>query len=168
MPRAFEATTPDADASAPLRLPAAVRPYWTLRSIVTPVILIPIVLVIAHVWGSELAFILQWIALGLILLGAAVELGILNRIAYRYYAYGVSKDAVDIRRGKFVRQSMTVAVPQILRVHITQGPLERMFGLASLRCHCIVEGETVGPLTLEEAERVKAVVLAGIDPERDT
>jgi membrane protein YdbS with pleckstrin-like domain len=56
-------------------------------------------------------------------------------IEYRHVSYRVDGDGLEIRRGVFWRQVVNVPRSRVQHTDVTQGPLERSHGLATLVVH---------------------------------
>lgn len=53
-------------------------------------------------------------------------------VAYRYASYRVDRDGIEIRRGVFWRVVVNVPRSRVQHTDVSQGPLERRFGLGTL------------------------------------
>ena len=60
---------------------------------------------------------------------------LLPRLVYRYTRYRVDAQGLEIRSGVFWRSVATVARSRIQHLDVTQGPLERRYGLGRLHVH---------------------------------
>jgi uncharacterized protein len=54
------------------------------------------------------------------------------RIDYRHWSYRVSDDGIEIWSGVVWRQTVTVPRSRVQHIDVSQGPLERSYGLATL------------------------------------
>lgn len=105
---------------------------WISTGITALVLLVPLssVLVLASLpgWGKAL----------LALLGAAVLLGLAwlshrwPEIAYRHASYKVDEQGIEIRKGVFWRKVINVPRSRVQHTDVSQGPLERHYGLGTL------------------------------------
>jgi uncharacterized protein len=88
-------------------------------------------------------------------------------LTYRHAAYAVSAQGLEIRRGVLWRKIVDVPRSRIQHTDVTQGPLERAFGLATLQLytagveHAKVEVEG---LALETALALRLELLQGDAP----
>jgi membrane protein YdbS with pleckstrin-like domain len=73
---------------------------------------------------------------GLVLIVAATATGLawIGPVA-RAWGFALSDDVVYIRRGRMFRQLTAVPYARLQYVDVTAGPLDRRFGLASVRLH---------------------------------
>jgi membrane protein YdbS with pleckstrin-like domain len=53
-------------------------------------------------------------------------------IEYRYISYGVDEDGIEIRAGVIWRSVTNVPRSRVQHIDVTQGPLERQYGLGRL------------------------------------
>lgn len=56
-------------------------------------------------------------------------------IAYRHRSYRFAEDGVHLRRGVFWRSQIAVPRSRVQHTDVSQGPLERMHGIATLTLH---------------------------------
>ena len=87
-------------------------------------------------------------------------------IAYRYAWYRVDERGIEIRRGVVWRSITNVPRSRVQHTDVSQGPLERKFGLGTLVIH--TAGTTHSKVTLdgleyETARRIRAYLLPGND-----
>ena len=78
----------------------------------------------------------------------------------RYRAWGYSMDAeeLQVRRGVWTRAQTVVPLDHVQHIDVSQGPLERAFGICSLVLHTAgtLHSQIVLPgLTRETAERIR-------------
>ena len=113
-----------------------------------------------------------WLAFGLLLVPLWLVLaGLLAwhlqrwpAIAYRYASYRVDDLGIEIRRGVVWRSITNVPRSRVQHTDVSQGPLERKFGLGTLVIH--TAGTTHSKVTLEgleheTARRIRANLLPG-------
>jgi uncharacterized protein len=159
---------PDRSVAAPgtHRLPPSVLNLWHIQTVLTALALTATVIVAVQWWDHPLGHQLFWPALGLVVFFGLVDIVFGNALRHRHYSYTVTGDEVYVAKGLFVRHTMDIAVPQVLSIHVVSGPLQRVLGLASVRFTCVVEGESLGPVGQREAERIKRIVLDGLEQRR--
>lgn len=148
------------------RLPRRALQGWHATTLATALPACAVIIVAAVWWGDPIGLTLMWVLLGLITALALLDLAVINRVRHRGYSYTVSDDAVYIAKGALVRHTVDLAVPQVLSVHVIRGPVHRALGLASVRFVSVVDGESLGPVDVVEAERIKQVVLRGLERRR--
>jgi len=119
---------------------------WGSLTLGVPVFLIAVRL---PTWANTLILVAA--------LGVAAAVGWLSRIwpglAFRHAAYRVGPEGIEIRRGVLWRHVITVPRSRIQHTDVSQGPIERRYGLGTLTLF------TAG----SEHERVD---LRGLDHER--
>lgn len=85
-------------------------------------------------------------------------------VAYRFISYRVDTDALEIRSGVYFRSVTTVPKSRVQHTDVSQGPLQRRFGLATLTVHTAgtenAEVEVPG-LTHEVALQIRDHLLPG-------
>lgn len=160
--------TPDRAVAAPgtHRLPPSVLNLWHIQTVLSTLVLAAAVIVVVRWWNHPIGHQLFWLALGLVAFFGLVDVVFGNALRHRHYSYTVTGDEVYVAKGLLVRHTMDIAVPQVLSIHVVSGPLQRVFGLASVRFTCVVEGESLGPVRQQEAERIKRIVLDGLEQRR--
>jgi uncharacterized protein len=92
-------------------------------------------------------------ATGAVLLIAIVALIFLPGRRYRAWGYGVGRDELHIRSGVWTRVRTAVPYGRVQHIDVTQGPIQRLFGLGTLILH------TAGT-------RGSAVALPGLDHDK--
>jgi membrane protein YdbS with pleckstrin-like domain len=79
-----------------------------------------------------------WIKVLLVLLGAAMALGLAwsahrwPAIAHRHASYRVDERGIEMRRGVYWRKVINVPRSRVQHMDVSQGPLQRRHGLATL------------------------------------
>lgn len=114
----------------------------------------------------------SWVPV-LVGLGIVVLVGLLallKRLEVHHLGYLVREKDFSYRRGVISRAVTTVPFARVQHVSIDRGPVERYFGLATLRMRTAGDGVTVAGVSEETATRLKALVVdrAGVaaDEER--
>ena len=96
---------------------------------------------------------------GLALLGAALVLGVLveQALKRRFSSWGYLERADDllVRRGVLVSRLSVVPYGRMQFVDVTAGPLERSFGLATVRLHTAAAASDARIPGLERAEAAR-------------
>lgn len=76
---------------------------------------------------------------GLLLAAALLVLLYLAALApprrYRAWGYGVDSEELQVRRGVWIRVHTVVPLDNVQHIDVSQGPLERAFGICSLVLH---------------------------------
>jgi membrane protein YdbS with pleckstrin-like domain len=85
-------------------------------------------------------------------------------IAYRHSAYRVDDRGIEIRRGVYWREIINVPRSRVQHTDVSQGPLERRYGLGTLVIHTAGTAHsevTLGGLDHTLARRIRAHLLPG-------
>jgi hypothetical protein len=94
----------------------------------------------------SIAALVTWVANGLGLMGGTAVMGAAAAaaataawalhswpaVSYRHTSYRVDDRALEIRRGVFWRKVITVPRSRVQHTDVSQGPLERAYGLGTL------------------------------------
>jgi membrane protein YdbS with pleckstrin-like domain len=157
--------TPTVGSAGASRLPAGAVRYWNTTTIVSAIVFAAtatgVALWVDRGWVSFLVF---RIAIPLAAVLAVIDCAFMNRRRFRNYSYTVTPDFVYVARGKFFRRTLAIATPNILNVEIAYGPLLRAQGLATVQFASIVGSTDLGPVTAQEADRIRqAVLVAPLD-----
>jgi membrane protein YdbS with pleckstrin-like domain len=110
---------------------------WSLRQVMT---LVGIVVALFFLWGGArsesgaglLFFGLELVAVAFVLLGIPFSL-LLLRLDYEMRWYQVTDRSLRIREGVWAVREMTMTFANVQNIEVTQGPLQRLFGIADLR-----------------------------------
>ena len=112
-------------------------------------------------WKAGLVLVPLW----LLLIGLAIwQLLRWPALSYRHASYRVDHRGIEIRRGVYWRDITYVPRSRVQHTDVSQGPLERRFGLGTLVIH--TAGTTNAMVTLaglehEAARRIRAHLLPG-------
>jgi membrane protein YdbS with pleckstrin-like domain len=93
--------------------------------------------VLAFVLGARVASVFTVIGvagLAAVAVAAVVVSVVIGRVVAAW-GYAITEDILYIRRGRLFRQLLAVPFARLQFVDITAGPLDRRFGLASVRLH---------------------------------
>lgn len=148
------------------RLPRLALHVWQATTCATALPVAAVLAAVALWWDHPVGVTVLWILVALTVALALADLAVVNRVRHRSYSYTVDEDEVYIAKGALVRHTVDVAVPQVLSVHVVRGPLQRALGLATVRFVSVVDAESLGPVELAEAQRIKGVVLRGLAARR--
>lgn len=77
-------------------------------------------------------FLGGWLLISSMLLGRSI---IWPRVEYRYASYRVDPDGLELRQGVVWRQIVSVPRSRVQHIDVSQGPLERRYGLGTLRLY---------------------------------
>lgn len=107
-----------------------VRSQWRTEALASSLV-VTIVLVIASFqlpmvwWGRLLLVVLAATAVG-------SGLQFIASLRYRYWKYGLADDVLVLEHGVWTRRRSTTPYFRVQNVDLSQGPLERWFGLKRL------------------------------------
>ena len=139
--------------------PRAVKLWRTTYLIVFGIVIVAmLVVVIAVGWKVPSSRI--WLALGWLAL-AALCLWLSFWHPPRYYSswrWRIDAKVLEIRSGRLVESTRLIPLVRLQHVDLQRGPLERMFGLASLIIHTAgthAASTTIPGLEAEEAARLR-------------
>ncbi|MGN6472599.1 MAG: PH domain-containing protein [Mycobacteriales bacterium] len=110
------------------------RRMWRARLLVLLIVAVPATLVIAIAVGADNDATAGWLAF---VFCAAVTgwVGWLLWRRFRAWGYAERSDDLLIRRGVLVRRFSVVPYGRMQFVDVTAGPVDRMFGLATVQLH---------------------------------
>lgn len=100
------------------------------------------------------ALLVLAVVLLLVVLSAALRV-----VEVRYIAYQVRSHDMSFRRGVISRRVETLPFNRVQHASIKRGPLERLFGLATLHVNSAGPNLAVPGLRAEDAERLKAMIV---------
>jgi hypothetical protein len=129
---------------------------WTARQVSLVITAVPLaiaVLVPAWIFGHAAAGIPVSAAVVLI---AVIEWVVL-RGRYRSWGYLEREDDLIVRRGLLFRQVTVVPYGRMQLIDVSAGPIDRLFGLATVQLHtaAATTDARIPGLTQEEAERLR-------------
>ena len=112
-------------------------------------------------WSVGLVFVPLWLALN----GVAVwQLRRWPDISYRHRSYRLDEAGIEIRKGAYWRAITNVPRSRIQHTDVSQGPLERRFGLGTLVIHTagtMNAKVTLAGLEHETARRIRTYLIPG-------
>jgi membrane protein YdbS with pleckstrin-like domain len=133
---------------------------WRLQNMI-----LAAVLVFVAVVAFAVAFLAGWIGSRM---GVPVGLGVAGLLCvatvwlqrwpeteYRHAGYRLDHDVVEIRRGVVWRHAQHVPRSRVQHTDVTQGPLERTFGLATVIIH--TAGTQYARVSIEGLDHERAV-----------
>jgi membrane protein YdbS with pleckstrin-like domain len=96
-------------------------------------------------------------ALGAVIVVAAFGILWIPPRAYRASGYRIDEKVLEVRKGIWFQVLTLLPLSRLQHVDLNRGPLERMFGLASLHLH--TAGTEHSSVTIEGLTEADAVVL---------
>ena len=129
--------------------------YWTIQILITllimfAVLLVPILLLPA--WRP-----LLMTALVIVLIIGLVSVLVVPRHKFRFHRWEVTSDAVYASSGWLWREWRLAPLSRIQTVDTEHGPLQQMFGLATVT---VTTASAAGPIKIEGLDKVTAANLA--------
>jgi membrane protein YdbS with pleckstrin-like domain len=104
-----------------------------VRRIQLVIATVPLALIVGLAVGSASAAIGGVVAAAIVVAGLVAERGLARRVAS--WGYAERHEDLMIRRGVLVRRLSVVPYGRMQYIDVTAGPVERSFGLATLRMH---------------------------------
>jgi uncharacterized protein len=92
-----------------------------------------------------------------VVLVATAMVGVLFRRRYRAWGYAEREDDLLVRRGVMIRRLTVVPYGRMQFVDVTAGPIDRVFGLATVQLHTAASATDakIPGLAQAEAERLR-------------
>lgn len=100
------------------------------------------------------------LAVGAFLLLMVALTAVLQAVAVRHLGYLVREHDITFRQGVVSRVTQTIPYNRVQHVGIDRGPVERIFGLATLRLRSAGGVIGIEGLALDDANRLKELVVA--------
>ena len=114
-------------------------------------------------WAAGVLLVPLWLGLSGTL---AWHLRRWPRIAYAYASYRLDDLGIEIRKGVYFRRIINVPRSRVQHTDVSQGPLERRFGLGTLVIHTAGTTNAKVPLAgldYETARRIRAHLIPGAE-----
>jgi uncharacterized protein len=105
---------------------------WGVFSLIHLLSIIVMFLTGAWPWWAQVLFALSWIPMTGFFVWLALKW---PEIDYRYWRYRVDADEIEIWSGVLWRQAVVVPRSRVQHIDVSQGPIERSYGLATLSIH---------------------------------
>lgn len=130
---------------------------WIVTAVVSFVTMIGL-LIFGIFMRPSLPMTLLFFGLWFVVCGTIGVLGhVWPAIEHRHLFYRLSEQGIRIRRGVFWREVITVPRNRIQHTDVSQGPLERRFGLATLLVH--TAGTEYARVSLAGLENERALAI---------
>jgi membrane protein YdbS with pleckstrin-like domain len=116
------------------RLEPRVVVYWYVADLLRALVFGTILVVAAHIWceydrdSAAWAPTAAWIVAGTLVAAALIA----PPLAYARWSFAVDDELLRMRYGILWVEERLVPVPRMQHVDLTRGPIERLFGLATL------------------------------------
>ena len=135
-------------------LPREARSYWRATGALGGSGL----LLAAVVFGGAGAGGLGWLTVAAAAVAAGFLVAVLPELLWRRWRYAIRTDEIDLVRGAFVVRRTLIPIRRVQHVDTESGPLQGVFGLATVTFHTAAGGVEIPALRRAEAERVRAQV----------
>lgn len=128
--------------------------WWMLQSVVLAIPVIIVAVVVGVIFAVTRPFVVVVIAVAVVLLLVGMFIEPFWR--YRVHRWETTEQAVYARTGWLVREWRAAPLSRVQTVDAIQGPLEQLFGLATLKVTTASASGAVeiGGLSRETADRV--------------
>ncbi len=135
------------------RVDPRARALWAVESAVGAVLLVVAAVVGAAFWTEYAA---RWWGVALIAAGAIGYVLAVPQWRYLVHRWEITDTAVYTQRGWWARERRIAPMSRVQTVDYAQGPLARMFGLATLT---VTTASAAGALRIEGLDRSVALAL---------
>jgi uncharacterized protein len=112
----------------------AVWRWSTSLAFLPPAVVVPVVATLLTIAGSPVALAL-WLAWVLLLVLAGGVVWLYPPASFRHLAYRVDSSGITIREGVFWRTQSHLPRRRIQHTDVSQGPLQRRYGVATLKLY---------------------------------
>ncbi|HTT88141.1 MAG TPA: PH domain-containing protein [Acidimicrobiales bacterium] len=127
---------------------------WVMRCWEVGVLTLVVAVVVAVITSSDVAIVA--IGVGAVLVAGAIGL-VGARRRFRAWAYQEREDDLIVARGVMFRRQSVVPYGRMQFVDVTAGPVERIFGLSTVKLHTAAahSDARIPGLEQEEASRLR-------------
>lgn len=144
--------------------PAYLRSKYVADAVFAAIVVILAVLATAAMAAAEGPV---WVPLAAaaFVLALIVLAAVLQTMSVRHLGYLVREHDLSLRRGVLVRTTSTIPYNRVQHVGVDRGPIERLYGLATLQLRSAGGVIGISGLTATDANRLKELVAsrAGMD-----
>jgi hypothetical protein len=129
---------------------------WRARRSVVLGVAVLVVLVVGLLFGLTQSPLAGAIAVAVVIVAAGLISMLLWR-RYRAWGYAEREDDLLVRRGVMIRRLSVVPYGRMQFVDVTAGPVDRIFGLATVQLHTAASATDakIPGLTTDEADRLR-------------
>ena len=129
------------------------RAMWTVECAAGAVVLVVAVVAGATFWTEYAA---RWWGVALVAAGAVAYVIGVPRWRYLVHRWEITDTAVYTQRGWWARERRIAPMSRVQTVDYAQGPLARLFGLATLT---VTTASAAGALQIDGLDRAQALAL---------
>ena len=135
------------------RVSPRARTMWQLEAAIEAVVVAVLGVVAALVWAPDG---LRWPLVALVVVACGASAVVVPLWRYAVHRWEVSATAVYTQRGWWARERRIAPMSRVQTVDLAQGPLARVFGLATVT---VTTASAAGPLQIEGLDRDVALRL---------
>ncbi len=135
------------------RVDPRARAMWAVECGVSAAVLVLAAVVGAAVWTE---FAARWWCVAVITAGAVAYVLTVPRWRYLVHRWEITETAVYTQRGWWARERRIAPMSRVQTVDYAQGPLARLFGLATLT---VTTASAAGALRIDGLDRAQALAL---------
>jgi membrane protein YdbS with pleckstrin-like domain len=135
------------------RVDPRARAMWAVECAISAAMLVVAVVIGAAVWTEYAA---RWWGVALIAVGAITYVVAVPQWRYLVHRWEITETAVYTQRGWWARERRIAPMSRVQTVDYTQGPLARLFGLATLT---VTTASAAGALRIDGLDRDRALGL---------
>ncbi len=135
------------------RVSPRARTMWQVEAAAEALVVIVLGVVAALLWAPDA---LRWPLAALVVLVSAGVAVVVPLWRFRVHRWEVSATAVYTQRGWWARERRIAPMSRVQTVDFAQGPLARVFGLATVT---VTTASAAGPLQIEGLDRQVALGL---------
>ena len=135
------------------RVDPRARSMWAVECAAGAAVLVVAALAAAVVWTDHAA---RWWGVALVAAGALAYVLVVPRWRYLVHRWEITDTAVYTQRGWWARERRIAPMSRVQTVDYTQGPLARLFGLATLT---VTTASAAGALRIDGLDRATALAL---------
>lgn len=104
--------------------------------------------------ADKAPMILGWIAAGALVLFQILQIVLYPPIEYIQWQYMIAPDRIEIKKGIFYKTHTVIPISRIQHVAVTQGVLQRPFGLSTVQIHTAGDVMEIQELSTAVAEEI--------------
>jgi uncharacterized protein len=131
------------------RLAPTARWLWRAQGLVATVV----ALIAAGVLRSSVSGGAAWTLLPLAV--AAIAVGVVPELRWRRWRYEVRAEEIDLQHGTFVIRRTLIPIRRVQHVDTEIGPVQGMFGVATVKFHTAAGATSIPALDKGEAEVIR-------------
>jgi membrane protein YdbS with pleckstrin-like domain len=135
------------------RVDPRAKAMWAVECAVSALVLVMGAVIVAALWTEHAA---RWWVVALIAAGAVVYVLAVPRWRYLVHRWEITGTAVYTQRGWWSRERRIAPMSRVQTVDYAQGPLARLFGLATLT---VTTASAAGALRIDGLDRATALTL---------